>query len=192
MLALIAIGICLWRRKGKNSRGEKAAARQSAAPWTSRDVGSGPEYKRVDTPVGSVNGGRFGGRRMDSSNTFESYRMHDQGSVIESKEALGGYYDHPRSGSRGGYAQSPLGYEQQGRGSSPGGYQQGWAEHHAGDAGAYYEEGNRYGGQSYDDYPPRSYQQQYQQQQQQYPQQYQQQGGQYHDRQSSGGYGRAR
>ncbi|GAC74662.1 hypothetical protein PANT_12d00078 [Moesziomyces antarcticus T-34] len=192
VLALIAIGICLWRRKGKNSRGEKAAARQSAAPWTSRDVGSGPEYKRVDTPVGSVNGGRFGGRRMDSSNTFESYRMHDQGSVIESKEALGGYYDHPRSGSRGGYAQSPLGYEQQGRGSSQGGYQQGWAEHHAGDAGAYYEEGNRYGGQSYDDYPPRSYQQQYHQQQQQYPQQYQQQGGQYHDRQSSGGYGRAR
>ncbi|SNX82079.1 probable glyoxaloxidase 1 [Melanopsichium pennsylvanicum] len=167
VLLLIVIGCCLWRRKGKNQRGEKAAARQSAAPWTSRDIGSGPEYKRVDTPIGSVNG-RFAGRRMDSSQTFESYRMHDQGSVSESKEALGGYYDQPRSGSRAGYAQSPLGHEQHGLDNSASGqYQQGWGEYHAGDAGAYYEDSaNRYGGQSYDDYPQHgSYQQQYHSQQ---------------------------
>lgn len=176
VLALIALGCCLWRRKGKKSHGEKAAARQSAAPWTSRDVGSGPEYKRVDTPVGSVSGGRFAGGRMDSSQTFESYRMHDQSSVSESKEAFGGYYDQPRSGSRAGYSQSPLGHDQHGRGSSAGRqYQQGWGEYHAGDAGAYYEDNvNRYGGQSYDDYPP-------QHQQQSYQQQYHQQQRQYHD-----------
>ncbi|SPO32358.1 probable glyoxaloxidase 1 [Ustilago trichophora] len=185
VLALIALGCCLWRRKGKKSHGEKAASRQSAAPWTSRDIGSGPEYKRVDTPVGSVSGGRFAGGRMDSSHTFESYRMHDQSSVSESKEGFSGYYDQPRSGSRAGYAQSPLGHDQHGRGSSAGGqYQQGWGEYHAGDAGAYYEDNaNRYGGQSYDDYPPQhqqqSYQQQYHQQQRQYydsPHQQQQQG----------------
>ena len=174
VLALIALGCCLWRRKGRNQHGEKAAARQSAAPWTSRDVGSGPEYKRVETPVGSVSGGRFASGRMDSSHTFESYRMHDQSSATESKEALGGYYDQPRSASRAGYASSPLGYDAHGRGSSQGGqYQQGWGEYHAGDAGAYYEDNaNRYGGgQSYDDYPQQqqqSYQQQYHQQQRQY------------------------
>ncbi|CBQ71154.1 probable Glo1-Glyoxaloxidase 1 [Sporisorium reilianum SRZ2] len=181
VLALIALGCCLWRRKGRNNN-EKAAARQSAAPWTSRDMGSGPEYKRVDTPVGSVHGGRFGSARMDSSNTFESYRMHDQASASESKEALSGYYDQPRTGSRAGYAPSPLAYDQHGRGSSQGQYQQGWGEYHAGDAGAYYEENtHRYGGgsgggHSYDDYPPQQYQQQqYQQHHYSQPQQQQQQ-----------------
>ncbi|GAC98628.1 hypothetical protein PHSY_006222 [Pseudozyma hubeiensis SY62] len=173
VLALIALGCCLWRRKGRNNN-EKVASRQSAAPWTSRDLGSGPEYKRVDTPVGSVSGGRFGAARMDSSNTFESYRMHDQASTMESKEGHGGYYDQPRSGSRGGYAASPLAYDQHTRGSSQGQYsQQGWGEYHAGDAGAYYED-NRYGGggggHSYDDYPPQQYHQQ-QQYQSQTPQQ---------------------
>lgn len=164
VLILIAVGCCLWRRKGKNN-GEKNAARQSAAAWASRDLGSGPEYKRVDTPVGSVSGGRYGGARMDSSHTFESYRMHDQASASESKEALGGYYDQPRSGSRAGYAPSPLAYDQQARGgSSHGSYQQqpqGWGEYHAGDAGAYYEDNaSRYasgGVRSYDDYPQQQY-----------------------------------
>ncbi len=159
VLALIALGCCLWRRKGKKN-GEKAASRQSAAPWSSRDLGSGPEYKRVETPVGSVAGGRFGGARMDSSNTFESYRMSDQ--VSESKD---GYYDHSRSGSRAGYAPSPLAYDQYGHASSQGQYQQqGWGEYHAGDAGAYYEDNaNRYssarspGERSYDDYPSQQY-----------------------------------
>nr|QBH67489.1 putative glyoxaloxidase 1 [Ustilago esculenta]QBH67600.1 putative glyoxaloxidase 1 [Ustilago esculenta] len=175
VLLLIAVGCCLWRRKGRNQHGEKAAARQSAAPWTSRDIGSGPEYKRVDTPVGSVNG-RFASGRVDSSHTFESYRMHDQASVSESKEALGGYYDQPRSGSRAGHASSPLAYDPHARGSSQGGqYQQGWGEYHAGDAGAYYEDNtSRYGAQSYDDYPrQQSYQEQYHQEQ--YQQQQQQQ-----------------
>ncbi|CCF48116.1 hypothetical protein NDA11_003367 [Ustilago hordei] len=196
VLALIALGICLWRRKGRNSRNEKPSSRQSAAAWTSRDLGSGPEYKRVDTPVGSVNG-RFGGGRMDSSHTFESYRMNDQGSVSEGKEALGGYYDAPRSGSRAGFAPSPLAYEgQHARGGSHGTqgtqYQQGWGEYHAGDAGAYYEDNtSRYaGGQSYDDYPPQnypqqSYQQQYHQQQRQHydsPRQHQQGSGSYSSR----------
>ncbi len=176
VLALIALGICLWRRKSNNSRGEKAAARQSAAPWTSRDLGAGgPEYKRVETPVGSVSGGPLHNGRMDSSHTFESFRMHDQNSASESKEALGGFYDAPRSGSRAGYASSPLAYEQQGRGGNQHGasYQQGWGEYHAGDAGAYYEDNtSRYGGgQTYDDYPQQNHQQQYHQQQQQ-PRQY--------------------
>ncbi|PWY98812.1 putative glyoxaloxidase 1 [Testicularia cyperi] len=172
VLLLIGLGICLWRRKGKNGRNEKASARQSAAPWTSRDVGSGAEYKRVDTPVGSVSGGRFAGGRMDSTNTFESYRMHDHPNGAESKEALGGYYDNDRAGGRGasqGYAQSPLGYQQHGRSASgrgqPASYQQGWGEYHAGDAGAYYaDNSDRYGGgSSYDDYAqhPQHSQQQY-------------------------------
>ena len=178
VLALIALGCCLWRRKGR-SNSEKAAARNSAAPWTSRDLGSGPEYKRVDTPVGSVHGGRFGSARMDSTHTFESYRMHDQMSGSESKEALGGYYDNPRSSSRGGYAPSPLAYDHHGRGSSQGQYQQqGWGEYHAGDAGAYYEDNtHRYGGgsgggHSYDDYPPQQYQQHAQSPRQQHRQYY--------------------
>lgn len=166
VLALIALGCCLWRRKGR-SHSDKAASRQSAAPWTSRDLGSGPEYKRVDTPVGSISGGRFGAARMDSSNTFESYRLHDQVSTSERKEAIGSYYDQPRSGSRGGYAPSPLAYDQHGRGASQGQYhQQGWGEYHAGDAGAYYEDNtSRYGsgggGHSYDDYSHQQYQQQH-------------------------------
>lgn len=164
VLALIALGVFLWRRKGRNSLHEKSSARQSAAPWTSRDAGSGPEYKRVETPIGSVNG-RYAGGRTDSSHTFDSYRMHDQGSASESKEALSGFYDQPRSGSRAGYASSPLAYDQYGRGNAQAGhYQQGWGEYHAGDAGAYYEDSaNRY-----QDYPQQTYQQQYHQQQRQY------------------------
>ncbi|EST05926.1 protein of unknown function DUF1929 [Kalmanozyma brasiliensis GHG001] len=193
VLALIALGCCLWRRKGKRN-GEKAATGGAAAPWSNtRDLGSGgPEYKRVETPVGSVAGGRFAGARMDSSNTFESYRMSDQ--ISESKD---GYYDHSRSGSRAGYAPSPLAYDQYGRASAQGSYQQqGWGEYHAGDAGAYYEDNpqrygsgggsaGRGGGRSYD-YPPE--QQQHYSQQQQYSQQSQRQ---YYDsprHQHSGSY----
>ena len=123
--------------------------------------------------------------------------MNDQGSVSEGKEALGGYYDAPRSGSRAGFAPSPLAYEGQhacggSHGTQGTQYQQGWGEYHAGDAGAYYEDNtSRYaGGQSYDDYPPQnypqqSYQQQYHQQQRQHydsPRQHQQGSGSYSSR----------
>ncbi|EPQ30665.1 uncharacterized protein PFL1_01566 [Pseudozyma flocculosa PF-1] len=158
VIALLILGICLWRRRS-NRADTKAAARNSAAPWTSRDVGSGAEYKRVHTPVGSIRGdvnGAFGTTSAnESSHTFESYRMQGVG---ESKEALGGYYDSPRGGQRShDYNPSPLAYQSPTssgpRSGDPGYQQQGWGEHMAGDAGAYYEDNaDRYGG-TYDDYP---------------------------------------
>ncbi|PWN53242.1 putative Glo1-Glyoxaloxidase 1 [Violaceomyces palustris] len=159
---VIGLGICLWRRQSNRSAA-KASARQSAAPWTSRDIGAGgAEYKRVNTPSNSMPGyaggfGSMGGR--ESTHTFDSYRMQDVSGGNESKEALGQYFDHPRMGSRGtGNAPSPLAYDQS-RVSSPAPYQQhGWGEHHAGDAGAYYEDNaDRYGG--YEDHSSQYYDQ---------------------------------
>ncbi|KAN0065542.1 hypothetical protein ACQY0O_001379 [Thecaphora frezii] len=164
VILVVVLGVCFWRRR--NNKADKAAARNSAAPWATRDIGSGAEYKRVDTPVGStrgsVNGGYGATPGVESVHTYESYRMQGVG---ESKEPLAGYYDQPQGGSRGHeYQSSPLGYNTSSGAphNQDGSYQQqGWGEHVAGDAGAYYEDNaDRYQGR-YDDYPPQQHQQQY-------------------------------
>lgn len=148
VIALIVLGLCFWRRASNRRAASKAGARNSAAPWTSHDVGTG--YKRVHTPASSVHGmGMAGGANRGSMATFDSYRMNDMNSAGESKEALGQYFDNPRRQAAQPLSPSPLAQQsyanspaQYGYDDSQGSmnYSQGWGEHHAGDAGQYYQE----------------------------------------------------
>jgi hypothetical protein len=142
LIALIILGLLCWRKRKAKRGGEKGAVRPSAGAggaiygmggYTS---GGGPEYKRVNTPIGGASFQGFALPHRNSTGTFDTYKMHD----VSGPQTP--YYDHPGTPTTPrALSRSQMGADAHDQSFAS----QGWGEHQSqGDVGEQYYNDSAY------------------------------------------------
>lgn len=140
VVALIALGLFCWRRRARKGATKKAAASSSGGAIYGMGgyTSGGPEYKRVHTPNPAGNFQMYNDDGRGSTNTFDTYKMHE----VSGQNTP--YYDNPpQLGTPRSQARSPLAGVDMSQTHSLN--SQGWGEHQAqGDVGEQYYNDSAY------------------------------------------------